>query len=439
MKPKSLAAVLLIMSLSAGCAARGTSGRPGAAGDSATGAHADTATTEGRATVLDAMATILAAEYMGEGSPAPDPAAHLVARRDELLALTDMGAFYAALNETLADTGIGHLYVFRAGRDLFDRDKLEDRMVGATLRQIDDYFFVDDVWEGGPAALAGLRHGDQLLPVGEGSPMLDPLPPGKDRLRLWVRRTRESPPFFLDITPVAGDTSWYLAEATRASLSRVTMGACRIGRVHLRTFADETLVDELITGADFDDSDGLIIDLRGNGGGEIRLAGEILDLLTREPSVWIMYEQRSYPFPATSWNLPLVVLVDGRTRSAAEIFAAAVQARGLGTIIGTTTAGQVLGSRLFPLPDGSRFLVPVSQVLLADGESLEGRGVIPDVSSERPLMFADGDDPPMAHAMEVLAQQLACPEELPAESFPQETLPQEIRTDDAGDSIEPVP
>ncbi|MCZ6747509.1 MAG: S41 family peptidase [Acidobacteria bacterium] len=439
MKPGYPAAVLLVVSLSTGCAARGTAGGAAVRDDAATVARADTFTAPGRAAVLDAMTTILAANYVGEGSPAQNPAEHLEARRDALLALTDADAFYAALNETLAATGIGHLYVFRAGRDLFDRDNFEDRMVGATLRQVGDYFFVDDVWEGGPAAQAGLRYGDQLLPVDDRSPMLDPLPPGKGRLRLWVRRSRESPPFFMEITPVASDTAWYLAEATRASLSRVPMGACRIGHVHLRTFANETLVDELIAGTDFDDSDGLIIDLRGNNGGEIRLAGEVFDLLTREPSVWIRYDRRSYPFPATSWNRPLVVLVDNRTRSTAEIFAAAVQARGLGTIVGTTTAGQVQGSQLFPLPDGSRFLVPVSQVLLPDGDSLEGRGVIPDVSSVRPLMFADGDDPPMAHAMQVLAQQLACPEELPPESFPQETLPPEKSLDDAGGSSVPVP
>jgi len=376
---------------------------------------------------------------VGEGLPSQDPATHLAARREELLALADAEAFYAALNETLTATGVGHMYVFRAGRDLFDRDELEDRMVGATLRQVDEYFFVDDVWEGGPAAQAGLLYGDQLLPVDSRPPLLDPLPPGDDGLRLWVRRSRESPPFFVNITPVAGNTAWYLAEATRASLSQVPMGGCRIGHIHLRTFADEALVEELITGADFDDSDGLVIDLRGNDGGEIRLAGEVFDLLTREPSVWIRYDRRSYPFPATSWNRPLVVLVDTRTRSAAEIFAAAVQARGLGTIVGTTTAGQVQGSRLFPLPDGSRFLVPVSQVLLPDGQALEERGVIPDVTSERPLMFAAGSDPPMTDAMEVLAQHLACPEEMPAESFPQETLPPEESPGGAGGHSVPMP
>jgi C-terminal processing protease CtpA/Prc len=141
--------------------------------------------------------------------------------------------------------------------------------------------------------------------------------------------------------------------------------------------------------------DGLIIDLRGNRGGEIRLAGELLDLLSRQPSVWIQYRNRQYPFPATSWNRPLV---------------------------GTVTAGQVQGSRLFSLPDGSRLLVPITRVTLPDGSPLEDQGVIPDVYVPRPLMYANAEDPPMARAMEILAGQLACPEPLPPEKFPQERL-----------------
>jgi carboxyl-terminal processing protease len=200
------------------------------------------------------------------------------------------------------------------------------------------------------------------------------------------------------------------------------MGACRIGLIHLRTFADEDLIDELITGAHFNDADGLIIDLRGNRGGEIRLAGELLDLLSREPSIWIQYRNRQYPFPATSWNRPLVVLVDEQTRSAAELFAAAVQIRKLGALVGSPTAGQVQGSRLFPLPDGSRLLVPITRVTLPDGAPLEEAGVIPDFIVPRPLMYADDGDPPMVRAMEILGGQLACPEPLPPERFPQEQL-----------------
>ena len=176
-------------------------------------------------------------------------------------------------------------------------------------------------------------------------------------------------------------------------------------------------MDDLATAATFDDTDGLILDLRGNDGGEIRLAGEILDLLTRAPSVQIRWRGRSYPFPAVSWNRPLVVLVDGSTRSAAEILAAAVQARRLGVVLGEPTAGQARGSRLERLPDGSRLLLPISDVLLPDGEPLEGRGVQPDVRMVRSLAWSANADEPWDAALQALVARMACPEHLPADPF----------------------
>jgi C-terminal processing protease CtpA/Prc len=411
--------------LVAGCAGRAARLPGPGQGDETT--PADTTTREGRLRVLDSALEILAENYVPSETATGSAAQRLREERDLLLAIQDPDTFYDSVNEVLRDAGNQHLYLYRPGRDLFNREADESRLIGATSREVDGYVFVDDVWEGGPAAEAGLQYGDELLPSNGHKPVLDPIPRGEERVRLWVRRAREREPFHLTIDSVEGDTLWYLTESTRASIRTIQMGACRIGVVHLRTFADEQLTEELVTGAQFDDADGLILDLRNNRGGEIRLAGELLDLLTREPSIWIQYRSRQYPFPATSWNRPLVVLVNGETRSAAEIFAAAVQARKLGPLVGSSTAGQVQGSRLFPLPDGSRLLVPITRVFLPDGSPLEGRGVAPDISVSRPLAYAEGEDPPMARAVQILSEQLACPEPLPPETFPQEELtpPQE--------------
>ncbi len=410
--------------------------QPPAAAPTPAADRADPSTREGRAQVLDAVVEVLQENLALPAAGQAPPLQRLRERREELLEAADAATFYAALSELLAAAGTRHLYLYRPGRDLFDRPREETRLVGATLTDINGYSFVGDVWEGGPAHEAGLLYGDELLPMQGQAPALDPLPAGVESVTLWVRRTREGEPFYLTIPTLEGDTLWYLAESTRASIRTVQMGACRVGIIHLRTFADEDLVEEIITGAHFDEADGIILDLRGNQGGEIRLAGEVFDLLTREPSVWIHYRQRAYPFPATSWNRPLLVLVDGTTGSAAEIFAAAVRARGLGTLIGATTAGQVQGSRLFPLPDGSRLLVPVTTVTLPGGAPLEGNGVRPDKPVPRPLMYAQGDDPPMARAVQILTAELACPEPLPPERFPHQDLgPPE----GGGPAGEPVP
>lgn len=383
----------------------------------------DVTTQRGREAVLAALIATVEKEGLTADPGAAGALARLGGERQRLASLTGPTRFYDAINEILRDTGNPHLHLYRPGRDLFDTSSGKNWLVGATLRTVDGFHFVDDVWEGGPADEQGLKYGDELLALDGRAPVLDPLPDGLHDVHLWVRRSRDAAPFLLDIDAVEGDTAWYLAEATRASIRRIRRGNCTIGLIHLRTFADEDLIQELTTGAQFDHTDGLIVDLRHNRGGEVRLAGELFDLLSRQPSLWIHYHDTLYTFPPTSWNRPMVILVDENTFSSAEIFASAAQVRRLATIIGTRTTGRVQASRVFPLPDGSRLMLPISRVSLPDGTDLEGRGVIPDQTVPRPLMYADGADPPLQAALDSLDQNLACPEALPPERFPQEEIP----------------
>ena len=419
------AALVATVALSLGCAGARREPPRSATPQPAGGSVPRTATaasSTGRSAILDALEATFEAHLVETASPAGEALERVRIARDILIAQPSAAAFYDSLNQVLRGSGVAHLYVYQPGRDLFDQDVDDTWFVGATLTSTGGYFFVGDIWEGGPAAEAGLLYGDQLLPIEGAELVLDPLPAGVHQVRLWVRRERHSEPFFLSVEAVEGNTAWYLAESTRSSIRRVEKGGCTVGVIHLRTFADETLIDELVTGAHFDGTDGLILDLRGNRGGEVRLAGEVFDLLSRQPSLWIHYHDHLYSFPPTSWNRPLVLLVDGETYSAAEIFASAAQVRGLATVVGTPTAGRVQASRLFPLPDGSRLLLPISRVTLPGGDELEGRGVLPDHTVERPLRYAASADPPLERAFELLEQQLACPEELPPERFPQETV-----------------
>ena len=433
--PVRAAALVATVTMALGCAgARGepqrSTGPAQAGGPAPRTASATTST--GRTAILDALEATFNTHLVETTGPAGEALARVRSAREQLLAQPSPAAFYEQLNQVLRAGGDTHLYVYQPGRDLFDQDIEDSWLVGATLIRNDGYFFVDDVWEGGPAAEAGLLYGDQLLPIDGAEPALDPLDAGVRRVRLWVRRDRQAEPFLLDIDAVEGDTVWYLAESTRASIRRVKRGGCTVGVIHLRTFADETLIDELVTGAQFDGTDGMVVDLRGNRGGEVRLAGEVFDLLSRQPSLWIHSHDNLYSFPPTSWNRPLILLVDGETYSAAEIFASAAQVRSLATVVGTPTAGRVQASRLFPLPDGSRLLLPISRVTLPDGDDLEGRGVLPDQIVERPLRYAAGVDPPLDHAFALLEQQLACPEDLPPERFPQDTVAPTPDSNDPG-------
>lgn len=78
-------------------------------------------------------------------------------------------------------------------------------------------------------------------------------------------------------------------------------------------------------------------------------------------------------------NVPLVILVDGRTASAAEILAAALADRGRAVVVGSETVGKGMVQTIDPLPDGGELFVTWSQTLAPRGWPLQGLGVLPQV------------------------------------------------------------
>ncbi len=157
----------------------------------------------------------------------------------------------------------------------------------------------------------------------------------------------------------------------------------------------------------------LVLDLRDNPGGSVKtelhligsffghevVVGEVqsrdeVEELVAEPNREGIYEGE------------LVVLVNSRSASAAEIFARTIQLQGRGTVVGDRTAGAVMTSRfkVHKVGHGRYWLyatsVSISDLIMPDGTRLEGRGVVPDeffVPSGRDIQA--GDDPVMARAL----------------------------------------
>ncbi len=128
-------------------------------------------------------------------------------------------------------------------------------------------------------------------------------------------------------------------------------------------------------------------------------------------------------------NLPLVVLVDGRSASAAEVLAAALSDRGRAVVIGSETLGKGLVQTIDPLPDGGELFVTWSRILAPTGWPIQGLGVLPQVCTSlgedalaRQLATLAQGVQPMQNALdrhrsarapltpvEVLALRSACP------------------------------
>ena len=94
------------------------------------------------------------------------------------------------------------------------------------------------------------------------------------------------------------------------------------------------------------------------------------------------------------WAKPMVLLINNRSYSDAEIFPHAFRTLGLGKLVGQPTGGLVIGTTSTRLIDGSMFRVPRTGVFTAKGVNMEKEGVAPDVFVEpHPDQLSKGDDP----------------------------------------------
>ncbi len=132
---------------------------------------------------------------------------------------------------------------------------------------------------------------------------------------------------------------------------------------------------------------GLVVDVRGNPGGLLDVVVDMLDYML--PEGRIVYTEDKYGQGQTFrsdaehyFDLPLAVLVNGNSASAAEIFAGAIQDYGIGTIVGTTTFGKGIVQHIYPFNDGTAIKLTVSRYFTPNGTCIHETGIVPDVEVE---------------------------------------------------------
>jgi carboxyl-terminal processing protease len=170
------------------------------------------------------------------------------------------------------------------------------------------------------------------------------------------------------------------------------------------------------------DTDGLIIDLRGNRGGlgamVMGIAGHFLDdpvtlgtMRMRDNELRYVSNPRRVDrsgMSVTPFAGPLAILVDGSTASTSEVFAGGLQAVGRARVFGHRTMGAVLPSLLDSLPNGDVLQHAIADFATADGRQLEGRGVVPDEVVELSREdLVKGHDATLAAAIEWMMKEAA--------------------------------
>ena len=240
------------------------------------------------------------------------------------------------------------------------------------------------VYEDSPAMKAGMKDGDIIYQVegrdvsgmdleeisgnikGEkGTTVEITVLRGEDREEVTLTITRDTIQAETVKTRMLEDEIGYLAIS---EFDSVTLGQYKEGLAELKAQGME----------------GLIVDLRGNPGGNLDTVCEILDLML--PEGLIVYtedkdgnRQEFTSDEAQEVQVPLAVLVDGNSASASEIYAGAIQDYGIGQIVGTKTYGKGVVQTIYDLKDGTSLKLTVAEYFTPNGRNIDGEGITPDV------------------------------------------------------------
>ena len=287
--------------------------------------------------------------------------------------------------------------------------------IGAVLGTEDEYTVVHRLVKGGPAELGGdIKADDRILAVAQSAnePFVDIVGWRTDDVVELIRGPKGSPvllkvmskePALAEtrVVEIVRDVVKLEEQAASKSLLQLERAgaAHRIGVVTVPTFyidfqalrnrdPDYTSttrdVAKHIQALKDDGMDGLIIDLRNNGGGSLQEAVELTGLFVESgPVVQVAnldYEPDVYNDVDDDalWNGPLAVIVNGYSASASEIFAGAIQDYGLGVVVGSKTFGKGTVQSLIALQRGELKLTE-RRFFRVSGEGTEQNGVTPDI------------------------------------------------------------
>ena len=278
----------------------------------------------------------------------------------------------------------------------------------------DGYIVVSSVTPGGPAEAAGILAEDKITEVdgesitGKTAADVSALVKGEEGTDVTLTIFRESTGEVLEKTVTRQDiqvqtVSWRMMDDN-------------IGYISITNFRENThnQFKEALDTLEAEGMEKLVLDLRNNTGGLVKSAHEIgEELLPEGIMVYTMDKEgnREDTLCDDVYNdVPMVVLVNGNSASAAEILAGAIQDTGRGELIGTTTFGKGLVQRLFTLPDGSGLNVTIQKYYTPNGTSIHGVGITPDYEVELPEEYAQQTNIPaeadtqLQKAVEVLSE-----------------------------------
>ena len=290
----------------------------------------------------------------------------------------------AAASAMVTATGDRWSYYLTAEEKSSYDEQMQNAYVGIgvtiTMQESDGGMRIEAVTAGGPAEEAGLQVGDLITAVeGESTVTLGMegtrgKVKGEEGTRVTLTILRDGDTF--DVSVERRSIQTVVAEGQMLDNQ---IGYVRIANFDTRCY-DETAaaIDSLLAQG----AKALIFDVRNNGGGYKDELVKILDRLLPEG---ILFQSEDYSgtkqtdrSDAACIELPMAVLVNQDSYSAAEFFAAALQEYGWATVVGTKTCGKGNFQTAFTLSDGSMLNLSIGKYFTPNGRSLTDIGVTPD-------------------------------------------------------------
>lgn len=235
----------------------------------------------------------------------------------------------------------------------------------------------------GPAAQAGIRVGDRLISVDDELVFANDLP-GAGLLLEGAAQTE------VTLVVQRGGRRRSVVLRRIATQVETVRSELRDGVLHMKISGFTALTSAQVTAAveaafgQANPPRGLVLDLRGNRGGILTQATAIADIFLNDGEIVSSsgrHADANRRYAASEADLiegrPIVVMVDGRTASAAEILAASLADRGRAAVLGTGTLGKGLVQILMPLPNGGEIQISWARIILPGGWPLQGAGLLP--------------------------------------------------------------
>jgi carboxyl-terminal processing protease len=342
-------------------------------------------------------------------------------QKDAIAGATEIPAFTSAVNKALREFGLSHIRL-QTPRAAEARTKTTNVGAGVQVRKDDAGLVVRGVVDKSPAKEVGLETGDTIVKVDGKAPTSPDILSGEKGKKVE-----------LEVKKASGETKQVTVEYREYSTARVetlTWVDAETAVLKIFTFSagyNRSNIEKLMT--DAAKAKYLVVDLRSNGGGASNNLNHLLSLLLpdgTETGVFVSrrlarkFEEEAKgdpkdPLAIAKWSDQKVktrkravdpfagkiaVLINRGSASASEIAAQTLREQAKAPLVGTKSAGAVLASVFYKLPEGFSIQYPVSDYVSAKGTRLEKNPLIPDAEVTG---IKDGDkDPVVDKAVELL-------------------------------------